>query len=56
MTAGICDLAVAGDARSLYALAERALVAAKPQGAGTTACYPDAWPGEIDGLARTLVG
>jgi PAS domain S-box-containing protein len=56
VTAGICDLETAGDALSLYAFADRALVTAKRQGSGTTAAYPDAWPDDLDELARTLVG
>jgi hypothetical protein len=40
MTAGVCDLAAAGDAPSLYALADRALVDGGRQGLGTTASYP----------------
>ena len=39
LTAGICDLATAGDVPSLYALADRALVEARGQGAGTTVNY-----------------
>ena len=36
LTAGVCDLAGAGDALSLYALADRALVAARRSGPGST--------------------
>jgi PAS domain S-box-containing protein len=36
LTAGVCDLAGAGDAFSLYALADRALVAARRSGPGST--------------------
>ena len=39
LTAGVCDLATAGDGLSLYALADRALERARRQGAGTTARY-----------------
>ena len=39
LTAGVCDFATAGDAPSLYALADQALVEAKRQGRGTTASY-----------------
>jgi len=56
LTAGVCDLAAAGDALALYAFADRALVAAKRQGWDATACYPELWAGEVDELARTLAG
>jgi PAS domain S-box-containing protein len=36
VTAGVCDLAEAGDALALFALADRALVAARRQGTGST--------------------
>ncbi len=36
LTAGVCDLASSGDAFSLYALADRALAAARRNGRGTT--------------------
>jgi PAS domain S-box-containing protein/diguanylate cyclase (GGDEF)-like protein len=36
VTAGVCDLATAGDALSLYALADRALAAARRTGRGST--------------------
>lgn len=39
LTAGICDLATAGDLFALYAFADRALVAARAQGPGGTAEY-----------------
>ncbi len=39
LTAGVCDLATAGDGLSLYALADRALERARRQGVGTTARY-----------------
>ena len=39
LTAGICDLPVAGDAFALYALADRALAEARRQGTGGTAQY-----------------
>jgi PAS domain S-box-containing protein len=52
LTAGISDLVAASDALSLYALADRALVAARRQGRGVTVCYPDC-PGDgQDELAR----
>jgi PAS domain S-box-containing protein len=44
LTAGVCDFATAGDAPSLYALADQALVEAKRQGRGTTACYAHGIP------------
>lgn len=43
LTAGVCDFATAGDAPSLYALADQALVEAKRQGRGTTASYTSAF-------------
>ncbi len=39
ITAGVCDLATAGDVPSLFALADRALVEARRRGAGTTVSY-----------------
>lgn len=39
LTAGICDLATAGDALALYAYADRALAQARVQGAGGTVQY-----------------
>jgi hypothetical protein len=39
LTAGICDLATAGDALALCAFADRALVDARRQGVGGTAQY-----------------
>ena len=39
LTAGVCDLASAGDALSLYALADRALADARRKGLGETAAY-----------------
>jgi PAS domain S-box-containing protein len=39
LTAGVCDFATAGDAPSLYALADQALAEARRQGRGTTASY-----------------
>ena len=42
LTAGVCDLASAGDAFSLYALADRALVAARRSGPGSTERYVQA--------------
>jgi PAS domain S-box-containing protein len=39
LTAGVSDLATAGDAPSLYALADRALADARKAGRGTTAFY-----------------
>jgi len=39
LTAGICDLATAGDGLSLYALADRALERARRHGLGSTARY-----------------
>ena len=39
LTVGICDLATAGDAVALYALADRALDAARREGAGATVRY-----------------
>jgi GGDEF domain-containing protein len=40
VTAGVCDLATAGDALSLYALADRALAEARRGGVDATATYP----------------
>jgi PAS domain S-box-containing protein len=42
LTAGICDLAAAGDALALYAYADRALAQARRQGGGGTAQYSSA--------------
>ena len=56
ITAGICDLATAGDALALYAFADRALVTAKRQGWGVTVTYPDVWADDVDELSRTLAG
>ena len=42
LTAGICDLAAAGDALALYAYADRALARARRQGAGGTVQYSTA--------------
>lgn len=42
LTAGICDLPVAGDGFALYALADRALAEARRQGPGGTAQYAPA--------------
>ena len=39
LTAGVCDLATAGDGLSLYALADRALERARRHGLGSTARY-----------------
>lgn len=39
LTVGVCDLAAAGDAFALYALADRALADARTQGIGGTAQY-----------------
>ncbi len=39
LTAGVCDIAGAGDAISLYALADRALADARRKGLGETAAY-----------------
>jgi hypothetical protein len=36
LTAGVCDLANAGDTFALYALADRALASARRRGPGTT--------------------
>jgi PAS domain S-box-containing protein len=44
LTAGVCDFATAGDAPSLYALADRALAEARRQGRGTTASYTPGIP------------
>lgn len=41
LTAGVCDLVTAGDVPSLFALADRALVEARRQGAGTTVSYAE---------------
>jgi len=40
LTAGICDLERAGDALTLYALADRALAAARQVGPGSTERHP----------------
>ncbi len=42
LTAGICDLAAAGDALALYAYADRALAQARRQGVGGTVQYSTA--------------
>ena len=42
LTAGICDLAAAGDALALYAYADRALAQARDQGVGGTMQYSTA--------------
>ena len=42
LTAGVCDLASAGDAFALYALADRALAAARERGPGQTEHHPRA--------------
>ena len=39
LTAGVCDLASAGDAFALYALADRALAAARDRGPGESECH-----------------
>jgi len=40
LTAGVCDLETAGDAPSLFALADRALAEARRGGSGRTVSYP----------------
>ena len=56
LTAGVCDFATAGDAPSLYALADQALAEAKRQGRGTTASYthgiPEILPSDAEYRAR----
>lgn len=42
VTAGVCDLAAAGDVPSLFALADRALMDARREGVGTTTSYAHA--------------
>jgi len=39
LTAGVCDLATAGDALTVYALADRALASAREKGPGETSRY-----------------
>lgn len=60
LTAGVCDFATAGDAPSLYALADQALVEAKRQGRGTTASYtlgiPEILPSDAGYGARPQPG
>jgi PAS domain S-box-containing protein len=57
LTAGVCDFATAGDAPSLYALADQALAEAKRQGRGTTASYtrgiPEILPSDAEHRARS---
>jgi len=45
LLAGVCDIAKADDARSLYALASRALDQARDDDAGSTVCF--AWAGIV---------
>ena len=53
LTAGVCDIAGAGDAISLYALADRALADARRKGLGETAAYEP--PAESRPLALGMV-
>jgi GGDEF domain-containing protein len=50
LTAGVCDLASSGDAFSLYALADRALVDARRRGLGSTERH-----GEVTATASRVI-